>query len=97
MSTEAKFSENGVARPPPFDSYCPSMEDKLDGCVCEKCGSSWPSAAAMKRHLKAHSPRNITNESTIEYQEVTDEVANLDAYSIIVAVSYAVVVDGVAG
>ena len=74
MSTEAKFSKNGVARPPPFDSYCPSMEDKLDGCVCEKCGSSWPSAAAMKRHLKAHNRRNITNESTIEYQEVTDEV-----------------------
>ena len=74
MSKEAKFSKTGVPRPPPFDSYCPSMEEKLDDCVCEKCGSSWPCAAAKKRHLKAHSRQNITNESTIEYQEVTDEI-----------------------
>ena len=53
-SNEAKKSQKGVPRPPPFDSYCPSMMNKLDDLVCETCGSSWPSKAAVLRHAKAH-------------------------------------------
>ena len=33
-SKESEKSKNGTPRPPPFDSYCPSMEDKLDECIC---------------------------------------------------------------
>ena len=53
-SNEAKKSQKGVPRPKPFDSYCPSMMNKLDDLVCETCGSSWPSKAAVLRHAKAH-------------------------------------------
>ena len=53
-SKEARLSQKGVPRPPPFDAYCPSMMEKIDELVCLKCGSSWPSIAAKKRHLKAH-------------------------------------------
>ena len=52
------------------------MESKLDECTCPKCGSSWPSAAAKNRHLRAHG-KNNTFESTIDHQEeVTDEIEN---------------------
>ena len=54
ISNEAKKSKKGVSRPPPFDSYCPSMMEKLDDLVCNSCGSSWPSIAAKNRHTKAH-------------------------------------------
>ena len=76
ISTEARQNEKGVPRPPPFDSYCPSMESKLDDCTCPKCGSCWPCVAAKNRHLKAHG-KNNSHESTIDYQEdVTDEIEN---------------------
>ncbi|CAB4000063.1 Sperm-associated antigen 17 [Paramuricea clavata] len=39
----------------PLDLYCPSMQEKLMRCVCEKCGSYWPSEAAKHRHKKSHS------------------------------------------
>ena len=74
-SNESKFTKSGIPRPPPFDSYCPSMESKLDECVCPKCGISWPCAAAKNRHMKAHS-KNKSYESTAEYQEVTDAIEN---------------------
>ena len=38
----------------PFDSYCPSMEEKLMKGVCKMCGHYWPSEAAMKRHKVIH-------------------------------------------
>ena len=38
----------------PFDSYCPSMEEKLMKGVCKTCGHYWPSEAAMKRHKVIH-------------------------------------------
>ena len=53
-SLESEKSTKGDSRPMPFDSYCPSMQTKLDDCVCNICGSSWPCAAAVKRHKKAH-------------------------------------------
>ena len=81
-SIEAGKSSEGIPRPIPFDSYCPSMKDKLDDCVCEKCGIAWPSAAAKNRHKKAHEKRmNIFTETTMEYQEVEDEFANNDINS----------------
>ena len=58
-SNEAQKSQNGTKRPHPFDAYCPSMMEKLDNCVCAKCGSCWPSAAAKTRHLKAHKGWNL--------------------------------------
>ena len=72
-SNEAKKSKKGISRPPPFDSYCPSMKEKLDECMCEVCCSSWPSAAAKNRHKKVHDKKN-TYETTIEYNEVQDEI-----------------------
>ena len=38
----------------PFDSYCPSMEEKLMKGVCKTCRHYWPSEAAMKRHKVIH-------------------------------------------
>ena len=54
ISNKAKKSKKGVLRPLPFDSYCPSMMEKLDDLVCNNCGSSWPSIAAKTGHAKAH-------------------------------------------
>ena len=54
ISNKAKKSKKGVLRPPPFDSYCPSMMEKLDDLVCNNCGSSWSSIAAKTCHAKAH-------------------------------------------
>ena len=55
-STEARKSQTGIKRPPPFDAYCPSMmaNNYIDKCVCPDCGTCWPSAAAKDRHRKAH-------------------------------------------
>ena len=55
-SSEARKSQTGIKRPPPFDAYCPSMmaNNYIDKCVCPDCGSCWPSAAAKDRHRKAH-------------------------------------------
>jgi len=39
---------------PPFDLYCPSMQDTLERSICKYCGSSWPCQAAVKRHAKCH-------------------------------------------
>ena len=38
----------------PFDSYCPSMEEKSMKGVGKTCGHYWPSEAAMKRHKVIH-------------------------------------------
>ena len=72
-SKEACLTKNGRnSRPMPFDSFCPSMKDKLDECVCKICGAYWPSAAAKNRHLKAHG-KIETFEDKIEYDDVKDE------------------------
>ena len=85
MSKETGTSQKGVPRPPPFDSYCPSMSTKLDECVCPKCGSSWPSKAAKNRHLKAHKIKQNEQEvvfDTVEDEfEIEDEVHMSDAIS----------------
>ena len=31
---------------PPFDLYCPSMQEKLEKGICTTCGKYWPSEAA---------------------------------------------------
>ena len=49
-SKEAERFKNGDPRPHPIDAYCPSLQEKLDDCVCKKCGIQWPCAAAVKRH-----------------------------------------------
>ena len=36
-SKESETNQNGTSRPPPFDSYCPSMESKLEDCICKVC------------------------------------------------------------
>ena len=51
---EGLFGKNGEKRPVPFDLYCPSMQDKIENCVCKQCGIYWPSAAAKNRHQKIH-------------------------------------------
>ena len=50
------------------------MQPKLDQCICKFCGLSWPSPAAVKRHLKAHTNGNdeITREKQI-WENVEDE------------------------
>ena len=63
MSKEAEKRQNGVPRPPPFDTYCPSMQTKIDDCVCKKCCLAWPCAAANKRHQKAHICKKFPNEN----------------------------------
>ena len=59
------------------------MESKIDECVCEKCGSSWPCAAAKKRHLKAHKNNFTSGETTKEYAntEVVDEFEEENDFS----------------
>ena len=77
ISKEAIKSKNGIPRPMPFDSYCPSMEEKLDDCICQVCGSCWPCAAAVKRHMKAHGKKNGNTDSmnmAVPSSEVTDEM-----------------------
>ena len=69
-SNEAQKSQNGTKRPHPFDAYCPSMMEKLDNCVCAKCGSCWPSAAAKTRHLKAHKGWNLRFEFKVLYSSL---------------------------
>ena len=72
-SKEAGRSRNGNVRPMPFDSYCPSMQKKLDDCVCPDCGSSWPCAAAVKRHKKVHGKYGNNESIEINSSEITDE------------------------
>ena len=71
ISNKAKKSKKGVLRPPPFDSYCPSMMEKLDDLVCNNCGSSWPSIAAKTRHAKAH--KGQKSAGTIENHIETED------------------------
>ena len=55
----------------PFDSYCPSMEEKLMKGVCKTCGHYWPSEAAMKRHKVIHrnsKKDNSDNEGVCEIE-----------------------------
>lgn len=37
----------------PFDAFCPSLQDRIQGFVCPVCRHYWPSEAAMKRHKTA--------------------------------------------
>ena len=74
VSKEASQSKSGIPRPPPFDSYCPSMDSKLDECVCKTCGSCWPCAAARKRHEKAHPKKSqIEPNKEIPFSRIIDE------------------------
>ena len=57
----------------PYDLYCPSMAKKLTEGICKKCHSYWPSAAAMKRHRKCHSPASL-EEIESDDQNVEDDV-----------------------
>ena len=70
---ERAKNKKGEVRPPPFDSYCPSMIDKLDQCICNVCGLSWPSAAAKNRHVTAH---GIEQYSIVEPNVTTTEVSD---------------------
>ena len=47
---------------------------KIDDMVCEKCGSSWPSVAALKRHLKAHRGQKKGQKLQIEAPETLDDL-----------------------
>ena len=76
-SKESEKSKKGVSRPMPFDSYCPSMESKLDQCICPKCGLSWPCQAAVKRHLKAHDNRKVDEIN----EDISDTEDDLDSDS----------------
>ena len=68
---EALTGKNGKNRPMPFDTYCESMQEKIDDCVCNKCGSYWPSCAAKIRHQKSH--KYISSDTTLEPTNVLDE------------------------
>tara|TARA_Y100001956_G_C4120828_1_gene187303 strand:- start:33 stop:545 length:513 start_codon:yes stop_codon:yes gene_type:complete len=86
VSNEAGKNKSGDVRPPPFDLYCPSMEKKLDECICETCGSSWPSAAAKNRHSKAHksvvqSGENLSNIVDDEFENENDQSMMVDDLS----------------
>ena len=58
----------------PFDSYCPSMQSKIDQCICPKCGMSWPCQAAVKRHLKAHNDKKIDEKINVEISDMEDDL-----------------------
>ena len=64
---------------PPYDLYCPSMQEKLPKCICNSCGKYWPSEAAKKRHEKCHKKHKKTEDTDdISYSfEVTDEFCKL--------------------
>ena len=46
--------ENGKNRPVPFDTYCESMQETKEDCICEICHLYWPSKAAKNRHKMSH-------------------------------------------
>ena len=65
---------------PPYDLYCPSMQDKLEKCICTTCGKYWPSEAAKKRHQKCHKKSKNNGpeaEDLIPPYEVSDEFCML--------------------
>ena len=72
-SKESKKSKSGISRPTPFDTYCPSMNEKIDDCFCKICGKSWPCKAALKRHLKAHDNVKTIPSFEKHFIEVQDE------------------------
>ena len=51
----------------PFDTCCESMQEKIDECVCSKCGLYWPSKAAKNRHLPSH---RVVFDATIDENEM---------------------------
>ena len=79
-SKEAERFKNGDPRPPPIDAYCPSLQEKLDDCVCKLCGIQWPCAAAVKRHEVVHNPKSKNFEARDSgrnyaiWNEVEDEL-----------------------
>ena len=73
MTTEdTKKCKNGNLRPMPFDKYCPSMENKIESCICQICGQQWPSAAAKIHHLKVPSNKKSYQEKQGEEEEKGD-------------------------
>ena len=36
----------------PFDAFCPLMKEKLPDCICDVCGTSFPSHAQMLVHRR---------------------------------------------
>jgi hypothetical protein len=76
-SNEAKKNKKGELRPVPFDAYCPSMQSKIDGCICSKCGSYWPSQASKNRHYKAHK-MGLDDEKIEEEDEISDQFDSED-------------------
>ena len=75
VSKEALTGKDGKIRPIPFDAYCVSMQEKIDGCVCNTCRLYFPSCAAKIRHQKSHkkSYKNDSSDADFEPNEVLDE------------------------
>jgi len=67
---------------PPFDIYCPSMQEKLAKSICKVCGSSWPCPAAMKRHAVCHKNtfkrRGTPKPEFMPQQIIEDELSSED-------------------
>ena len=81
-SKEAEQFKNGNKRPHPFDAYCPSMQEKLDKCVCSDCGIQWPCAAAVKRHKVFHDSEHFETRDYAIWEEVEDELLNDIDYNV---------------
>ena len=67
---------------PPYDLYCPSMQDKLEIYICSTCGKYLPSEAAKKRHEKCHKKgKEGQKVESVEHfspsYEVTDEFCQI--------------------
>ena len=57
----------------PFDTYCQSMQEDIDKCVCNEYCLYWPLVAAKDQHFKAHKQGKNEAKEIFEFDEVLDE------------------------
>ncbi|CAF2913796.1 unnamed protein product [Rotaria sp. Silwood2] len=55
----------------PFDSFCPSIQSKLQSRICSICKQYIPSATRLRNHYKVHQQRYASN--CIDYKFSKDE------------------------
>ena len=63
----------------PYDSYCPSLKTKVQQRVCKNCDIYYPSIAALKRHFKFCSGKELEIGESDGEEEGPEEVENDEA------------------